>query len=361
MKYRFYIIVLTFAFCSSLYAQNDEQRTDTVKGDILRAVNTESFVHIEDGTDYVKLYREEKERHLLLIEKLKILKERKKSLLYITGQNGERLEKELKKKNKELLDKQQELTDVITKRNNSELPKLMLELERLEVSIKSIESDTVKLSNELLALEKELKHYNEDLTKLEDVKEKVVDRLLKENSSYLENSFIEMTIEGLQRIKEQCRKYATDKRVNALTARTDKVLKNKIIYDSTKQVIESPYDKVAISDALSDIQITEGINDVQRKDLSNVRDALKMYEQGLNAFKEFISELNKKRAGLSSYTIRDYNDDLTVIMSRNNLEDRIKKYVLIVPYLSNKYDEYLKIIKKNPMKHPNLEAEILNL
>lgn len=360
MGNRLYIIIIDLIFCSCLYAQ-DKQKEDSVGKSMPKTVHSELRTDAEDETDYVKLYREEKERNLQLTEKLKMLKERKKNLIDITGKDGEKLKKELAKKKGDFLNKQQQLKNAITERNNSDLSKLMSETERLKTSVKSIESDTIRLYDELLALETELKHGNDNLSKLQNAKEKVVEELLKECSPYLEKSFSEMTQTELQRIKNECSQYSTEQKVNALIAKTDKVLKNKIIYDSAKQVTESQYDKVAISDALSDIQIAEGINDVQRKDLLNVRDVLRLYEQGLNAFKEFITELNKKRSGLSNYTIRDYNDDLTVIMSRNNLEDRIKKYVLTVPYLSNKYNEYTKIIKKNPMKHPNVEAEILNL
>ena len=100
------------------------------------------------------------------------------------------------------------------------------------------------------------------------------------------------------------------------------------------------------------------INSAQRSEILELKRQLTIFPSGLSTFKEFINNLNRCRNGVS-YSIDFYRADKKSIFP-NDLEQKVKDVLLAVPYLKTKYEKFMEIFKKNPNKHSDIEAEILN-
>ena len=193
---------------------------------------------------------------------------------------------------------------------------------------------------------------------LANIKDNVSKQVIAENKDYLEKPFREMDLATLNLIKSKCQKYSSDANVNAFISKIDHIINNKQLFNDIEKVVNSPYNKFEVNKALAAIPQFSNINSAQRSEILELKRQLTIFPSGLAAFKEFINNLNRCRNGVS-YSVDFYRADKTRIF-RNGLEQKVKDELLAVPYLKTKYEKFMEIFKKNPNKHSDIEAEILN-
>lgn len=193
---------------------------------------------------------------------------------------------------------------------------------------------------------------------LANIKDNVSKQVIAENKDYLEKPFREMDLATLNLIKSKCQKYSSDANVNAFISKIDHIINNKQLFIDIEKVVNSPYNKFEVNKALAAIPQFSNINSAQRSEILELKRQLTIFPSGLAAFKEFINNLNRCRNGVS-YSVDFYRADKTRIF-RNGLEQKVKDELLAVPYLKTKYEKFMEIFKKNPNKHSDIEAEILN-
>ena len=310
-------------------------------------------------TDYEALYKKEFARQDSLNDVLQDLKNRKKELVAITGTDNSKLTKKSDAKIKELDSKKAEQTKLLSSPNYKKLQELLDQQKQLESQIVVLSTDTTNLVTQVSSLEAQIGKLNGNVAELETIKNNVSKQLLDESKGTLEKPFSLLSVEELIAIKTKCSKYSTDQKINALIAKTDDVLKNKRTYDDAIRIANSKFNKGKLISILDRLTRLRNLNAIQQNEINQVRGVLSHFEPGMTVFKEFIQKLNKNRAGVTSYSKDDLNDDLRRIMSKNNIKGRIDSEITQVPYLNKAYKAYIKAIKANPMNHSAIEAEIL--
>lgn len=312
----------------------------------------------EVETDYDVLHKKELARQDSLNGVLQYLKNRKKYLLNITGSDSSKLTKKTDSKIKELESKKSELSKLLDSPAYKKLQDVLKQLNQLEAHVASLSADTVSLSSKIISAESQISQLSGNVAELESIKDNVSKQLIDENASILDKPFSQLTIEELSSIKTKCGRYSSDQKINALLARTEKVLNNKRVYDDAIRVLNSKYNKgelIRISERLINVKET---NSIQYSEISQLRGMLAHYEPGMATFKLFIQELNRRREGATTYSSEDLNYDLSAV--KKKLQEKIDSEIIQVPYLEKMYNEYLKAVNAKPMSHPVIETEILN-
>lgn len=294
------------------------------------------------------------------------------------------------KRNEELLKLKQCLSDSIgiwhkeLKKYNDSHASIVKSIEKLEAKVRQEElkvqkSGVIELRRKRDALLEEIRKKEEEkqrqdsclreissklndkksqIQNLASIKDNVSKQVIAENKDYLEKPFHEMDLVTLTLIKSKCQKYSSDANVNAFVSQIDHVIKNKQLFNDITKIVNSPYSKFEVDKALVAIPHFTNINSAQRSEILELKRQLTIFPSGLATFKEFINNLNRCRNGVS-YSIDFYRADKKSIFP-NDLEQKVKDVLLAVPYLKTKYEKFMEIFKKNPNKHSDIEAEILN-
>ncbi|HJH75463.1 MAG TPA: hypothetical protein OIM43_00375 [Prevotellaceae bacterium] len=228
---------------------------------------------------------------------------------------------------------------------------LLLEIQMDKKEIALLKSQLQDVNNKL----NDKKSQKENLGK---IKENVVNQIINENRDYLCKLFQEMDLATLNSMKSKCQKYSTDAKVNAFVAKIDNTINNKQLYDNIIRVVNSPYKKFDVDRALKTISQFKNICSLQQDEVYELKKQLTIFPEGLKTFKEFINNLNECREGVN-YSLRYFEEDNKRIY-QNNLQQRISTEILVVPYLKLKYESFMKIFKKDPNRHSDIEKEILN-
>lgn len=352
MRVIFYIMALSWLGLNHISAQS----TMFNSSDIAVSDN-DPTPSTKDTTDYKTLYREEIKRKDSLSKELKTVEDRKKALQsYIDKEN-----KNQEKKRHERDSKIEKLNSIERKMQDSRLPELLKKRHQLHVSIEKLKADTIALANDIATIEKEIERHRTDMKNLENVKDSVGEQIIAEYKSYLELPFSEMTRDSLSSIKERCRQYPIDKNINTFLDRTTKILDYKTTFDEATEVVNSKFNKSKVDKTSGKLGNTMEINTAQKEEINSLRKQLRDFEPGIEVFRDFITELNRRRTGISNYTQDDYKDDKDYIMTTNNIQDRIMSYIQPVPYLNKKFKEYIESIGTRLETHSEIETEILDL
>lgn len=276
------------------------------------------------------------------------------------------LKNNIKDKNKkskiikeEIANKQKDIDKLSETLKLTSYSDLLIRKEQLETSVNTNLGSLANLNEQLLVTNKQLGESQSQREELDKVKREVSSTLISENRPYIDQPFSKISIEKLKEIHKKCSPYTTDQKVNAFVVNIEIAIKNKETYDEICKVLNSPYQKFAIIQSLEKLQSMQSLNISQRNEIVSIKKQLESFSDGLLAFKEFINNLNECRRGTDKYSWDYFLADKRPIY-KNNLEERINTKLYAVPYLKNKYEEFMKAFKKSPNKHFDIETEILN-
>jgi len=259
------------------------------------------------------------------------------------------LETDIKKEEKALAKNQ-------GKTNMDKVPELQKRQAQLQLFIDSYITEIQELNKKIFELDRLMEEFNKKRQNLESVRDNVGKKLIESNQDYLEKAFSNMDLNNLYSIKSDCDRYKDDKNVKQFIEKVDKVISMKQAYDNAINVLSQPFNRTNVNQALNLLPKTD-MNNVQTEEMNTVRTELQGFEQGLNTFKELINAIAKKRGAI--FSKRDLDDELDIILKRDNLKGRINDQVMKVPYLKNKYQAYIKALQAEPTKQPAIEKEIL--
>ncbi len=283
---------------------------------------------------------------------IKTLTEKQKELSdSVKAQEGQikTLETDIKKEEKALAKNQ-------GKTNMDKVPELQKRQAQLQLFIDSYITEIQELNKKIFELDRLMEEFNKKRQNLENVRDNVGKKLIESNQDYLEKAFSNMDLNNLYSIKSDCDRYKDDKNVKQFIEKVDKVISIKQAYDNAINVLSQPFNRTNVNQALNLLPKTD-MNNVQTEEMNTVRTELQGFEQGLNTFKELINAIAKKRGAI--FSKRDLDDELDIILKRDNLKGRINDQVMKVPYLKNKYQAYIKALQAEPTKQPAIEKEIL--
>lgn len=292
------------------------------------------------------------EENARLEAEIKTLTEKQKELSDSVKAQEEQiktLETDIKKEEKALAKNQ-------GKTNMDKVPELQKRQAQLQLFIDSYITEIQELNKKIFELDRLMEEFNKKRQNLESVRDNVGKKLIESNQDYLEKAFSNMDLNNLYSIKSDCDRYKDDKNVKQFIEKVDKVISIKQAYDNAINVLSQPFNRTNVNQALNLLPKTD-MNNVQNEEMNTVRTKLQGFEQGLNTFKELINAIAKKRGTI--FSKRDLDDELDIILKRDNLKGRINDQVMKVPYLKNKYQAYIKALQAEPTKQPAIEKEIL--
>lgn len=307
-----------------------------------------------DGNDYEMLYKKELQVKSSLLEEKENLREEEK----ILDKSLAALTKELNAKQTKLNSLTKKLQKSQSDGKNSKLTNLLKEKEELEKSNKALSEKLATLDASIKSSTALLNNNQQQLINLENIQEKVSNDILRENGDYLKLPFSKMKDSDLLKIKEKCANFSDDENVKKLLLNTEKCMENKRVYDNIITALNSPFNKENIFDLQRKAKSLDGLNQVQKEEISAYLERLSHFENGLAALKEFITNINKNRKGVN-YDVSFYQDDKKIIFGHNSLGKRIEMDTMQIPYLKKVYLEFEGMLKKYPNKHTPIENELL--
>lgn len=356
MKKYLIAILFLFVYCSCLYSQNNElEKCDS----IIQKNNNTHTTDIHDA-DLDTLFIMEMKKNEQLIKELDIIKKRKKELISETGIDGKKLKNKIQKMSNDISKKEAQLSKTLQLRATSSYPALNSECDRLRITLGQLKNDTIKLALQLDSLINDLCIAQRNKSELERMQTDLCQKTINNYSAYIGMSLSVITLDSLSYIKAECANLGKTKNIIAFSSNVENILKSKSVYDNAHQVLSSRYDKDKILRSITELKNLIHLSNNQQNDVDLVISQLMVFEEGLKTFKDFILEFNKRRAGFPQYSKEDYDVDFPYILEKNNIKERIKSTIKPVPYLNIKFSEYIKIIEENPLKHPEIETEILN-
>ena len=306
---------------------------------------------ISAQNDNVAILNEENTR---LETELQTLTAKQKALSdSIKAQEGQlkSLENDIKKAEKELA-KNQDKTD------KSKVAELQKRQAQLQLFIDGYILEIHELNKQIVELDRQMEEFNKRRRNLESIRDDVSKNFIETHRDYIEQAFSAMKTNELNAIKADCEKYPTDQKIQEFAKKVETTIGRKRDYDYAAKVVEQPFNRTNVEKALNALNTT-GMNSVQTKEFNTVREELLNFEKGLNTFKELINAISKKRGTI--FSRRDLDDELDIILNKDNLKGRINSLVQNVPYLKNKYNAYMKALQAEPTKQPAVEKEILGL
>ena len=347
-----YVILVSVLFVSVVSNAREE------KGIILDSfcISNANDTSTEITSDYSAAYEKALKRQEELINRKRALNDSvkiwNKELKKLEG-----LHSSIVKSNEKLEEK---ISQIKVKEQKSGSIELLKKKTQLLKTIETEEKEKASLESQLQEIISKLDKRNHQRENLGKIKDDVSKQIITENQDVLERSFSTMDFSKLLSVKTKCQQYTTDEKVKAFVTKINIAIKNKELYDNMVKVVNSAYKKYDIDRALASTTQIKGTNFHQQKEIDELKTQLTIFPDGLAAFKEFITELNKMRNGVDKYSMEWFQDDSKRILSKNNLGKRIEEKLKRVPYLNKKFEEYMNAFKAAPNKHSNIETEILN-
>lgn len=348
------IALLSFLFTFNVVAQNKKKvRNDSVPTRIKYKRNSTP----PDTTILFNGYANHLEQAIVKGEQLAKRKKELLDSLNKTKGNEKELSKQLKKIQTEVSKYQTVIQKLLDTQKSNGYEDLNKRKEQLQSSISQNEEILKDLHIKLKTLNSQLSESNKKKIELDKVKQEVCSKLVEENEQYIQLPFSQISTVKLKDIRKKCAPFAVEQNINALIVKIDNTIANRTHYEYLQKVLTSKYDKSAISLALSNIQSMTDLSFEQKTEITALKKQLEAFWEGLSAFKKFINNLNRCREGVN-YSMEYFRDDKRQILPKN-LEQEISNKLMIVPYLRNKYEGFMRAFQKNPNKHTDIEFEIL--
>lgn len=355
MKKVIFTTLCLLCFINNISAQNSE----TNKIDTLSVDSTKEGVSSNNAPVISNDYTSQLEHALDKKEELELKETELKNILSDLKNNIKEKNNKRRKIKAEIVNNQKDIDRLSEKIKLTSYSDLLKRKEQLETSVNTNLESLSNLNEQLLLTNKQLGESQSQRDELDKVKREVSSTLISENRPYIDQPFAKISIEKLKEIHRTCSPYTTDQKINAFVVIVENTIKNKTTYDEVCKVLNSPYQKFGITQSLAKLQSMQNLSISQKNEIVSTKKQLESFSDGLLAFKEFINNLNECRKETDKYSWDYFLADKRPIY-KNNLEERINTKLYAVPYLKNKYEEFMKAFKKSPNKHFDIETEILN-
>lgn len=349
------ITLLSSLFTFNVVAQNKiKVKPDSIPARIEYKQESPS----SDTTILFNEYAKQLEQAVVTEEKLTKRKKELLDSLRKAKSSEKELSKLLRKTQSEVSKYQTAIQQFLETQKSNEYEDLNKRKEQLLSSIKQNKKILNDLHIELKTVNTQLDESNNKKVELDKIKQEVGFKLVEENEQYLQLPFSQMDTERLREIRKNCIPFTAEQKINAFVVKIDNTITNRAHYEYLQKVLNSKYDKSAISIALSNIQSMTDLSFEQKAEITALKKQLEAFGEGVSAFKEFINNLNRCREGVN-YSMAFFRDDKRQILP-DELEQKISTKLMIVPYLKGKYEGFMKAFQKSPNKHSDIETEILN-
>ena len=273
-----------------------------------------------------------------------------------------------------------ELNDLEAERNNlvgeigAQLKKLGFDKAWIEKNAAKLNDEYNSLSSkaaaqktELGALSKETKRLtdeteklNADIKELEAIRDSVVKVTISSKEQLFTKPFSEL--KSLNDDIKECEKYSDAKEIRNFLTRLYTLRKDKAVYDKGVKMLTSKFDSVKIRQAKLEIeQCKTRANEKQKAEFDKLLKDFDTFEEGVNAFYEFIMILNARRGQSSYFTTPDFEHFFNGMKERRpEWKDRYDRCIMTNSYLQKGFNKFVEQVRKSPQSHPEIEKEILS-
>lgn len=239
-------------------------------------------------------------------------------------------------------------------KDDADYPEVRKLLKRKEELLAALEEQNKKvrfLHTQLQTINSDLGTMQQQYASLDSVRRSIAVQVIAKNEDYLQLPFSQMSLDKLNKIIDENEKYQDDRSVAKLLAQAKVVEINKRAYDEMALAAKSRFDKDNINRLLRADPL-KGLNEVQQKEMAEVLRQLRLFEDGLGVFKEFIGQMQECRKNVNCYSKDYFDKDKKGVLKRQ--QGRINETVVQVPYLKKMFANY------TFAKYRAIEKEILN-
>lgn len=228
---------------------------------------------------------------------------------------------------------------------------LLKRKEELLAALEKQEKEVHSLQAQLQTINGNLRTMQQQRARLDSVRGSIARQVIAKNEDHLQLPFSQMSLDKLDKIIRENEKYQDDRSVAKLLAQAKVVERNKRAYDEMELAANSRFDKDNIYRLLRADPL-KGLNEVQQKEVAEVLRQLRLFEDGLGVFKEFIGQMRECRKNVNCYSKEYFDSDKKGLLKKQ--QGRIKETVEQVPYLEKMFGDY------KFAKYRAIENEILN-
>lgn len=239
-------------------------------------------------------------------------------------------------------------------KGDADYPEVRGLLKRKEELLAALEKQNKKIHSlqaQLQTINSDLGTMQQQCASLDSVRGSIALQVIAENEDYLQLPFSQMSLDMLNKIIDENEKYQDDSSVAKLLAQAKVVERNKRAYDEMELAAKSRFDKENINRLLRADPLKE-LNEVQQKEVAEVLRQLRLFEDGLGVFKEFIGQMQECRKNVNRYSKEYFDTDKGHLLTKQ--QGRINETVEQVPYLKEMFGDY------KFAKYRAIEKEILN-
>lgn len=229
--------------------------------------------------------------------------------------------------------------------------RLLKRKEELLAALEKQEKEVHSLQAQLQTINGNLRTMQQQRARLDSVRGSIAGQVIANNKDYLQLPFSQMSLDKLDKIIRENEKYQDDRSVAKLLAQAKVVERNKRAYDEMELAAKSRFDKDNINRLLRADSL-KGLNEVQQKEVAEVLRQLRLFEDGLGVFKEFIGQMRECRKNVICYSKEYFDSDKKGLLKKQ--QGRITETVEQVPYLEKMFGDY------KFAKNRAIENEILN-
>lgn len=239
-------------------------------------------------------------------------------------------------------------------KDDADYPEVCGLLKRKEELLAALEEQNKKIHSlqaQLQTINGNLRTMQQQRARLDSVRGSIAVQVIAKNEDYLRRPFSQMSLDKLNKIIDENAKYQDDRSVADLLAQAKVVERNKRAYDEMALAANSRFDKDNINRLLR-VDPLKGLNEVQQKEVAEVLRQLRLFEDGLGVFKEFIGQMQECRKNVNRYSKEYFDTDKGHLLTKQ--QGRINETVEQVPYLKKMFGDY------KFAKYRAIENEILN-
>lgn len=216
-------------------------------------------------------------------------------------------------------------------KDDADYPEVRRLLKRKEELLAALEEQNKtihSLQAQLQAINSDLGTMQQQCASLDSVRGSIALQVIANNENYLQLPFSQMSLDMLNKIIDENEKYQDDRSVANLLAQAKVVERNKRTYDEMALAAKSRFDKENINRLLRADPL-KGLNEVQQKEVAEVLRQLRLFEDGLGVFKEFIGQMQECRKNVNCYSKDYFDSDKKGVLKKR--QGRIKETVEQVP------------------------------
>lgn len=214
-----------------------------------------------------------------------------------------------------------------------------------------------------IATRTQLKIAEEDLHLLQSFVDLYAQKKVPEMNLNLQHSFKGYPVEQISKDIALAERFSAAERFAVFKDTANQYLQSKSLYDEGLSLITKAFDLQKVQqcrEALKGEVQREYLSEVQRNELSSVRDTLRHYMWSITFFKQIINEVNQELTDCRS--VRNSDCCKAGIEQMFNEDERSKgvlELIYPIPYLKKRYEDYRMDLDNNPLINSEVEKEIL--